>query len=143
MLMEVYSAIPPLLVQFIMTVAFSFVVGLEFRSYHHANDYKLHFGSTRTFVLIGVLGFILYTMDASRQLFTAGLFLLGALLLIFYWRLSARRQFSLFSTIFALLIYLIGPIASLFPIWFLVLFIVLLILILSEKTVIHRFSDQL
>ena len=143
MLMEVYSAIPPLLVQFIMTVAFSFVVGLEFRSYHHANDYKLHFGSTRTFVLIGVLGFILYTMDASRQLFTAGLFLLGALLLIFYWRLSARRQFSLFSTIFALLIYLIGPIASLFPIWFLVLFIVVLILILSEKTGIHRFSDQL
>ena len=66
MLMEFYSGIPPLLVQFVVTVAFSFVVGLEFRSYHHANDYRLHFGSTRTFVLIGVLGFILYTMDASR-----------------------------------------------------------------------------
>jgi len=66
--MEFYSGIPPLLVQFIMTVAFSFVVGLEFRSYHHANDYKLHFGSTRTFVLIGVLGFILYT----RLLFAKG-----------------------------------------------------------------------
>ena len=75
--MEFYNGIPPLLVQFVMTVAFSFVVGLEFRSYHHANDYKLHFGSTRTFVLIGVLGFILYTMDASRLLFAAGLLLLG------------------------------------------------------------------
>jgi len=141
--MEFYSGIPPLLVQFIMTVAFSFVVGLEFRSYHHANDYKLHFGSTRTFVLIGVLGFILYTIDASRLLFAAGLLLLGGLLLIFYWRLSANKQFSLFSTIFALLIYLIGPIASLFPIWFLVLFIVVLIMILGEKTLIHRISDQL
>ena len=142
--MELYSVIPPLLVQFILTVAFAFVVGLEFRSYHHANDYKLHFGSTRTFVLIGLFGFILYSLDPGRLLFALGLLLLlGMLLLVFYWRLSATKQFSLFSTIFLLLIYLIGPIASLFPRWFLVLFIVVLILILSEKSVIHRFSDQL
>ncbi len=141
--MEFYNAIPPLLVQFIMTVAFSFVVGLEFRSYYQANEYKLNFGSTRTFVLIGVLGFILYTLDTSKQLFAVGLFLLGSFLLLFYWRLSANSQFSMFSTIFALLIYLIGPIASVFPSWFLVLFAVVLILILSEKTLIHRFSDQL
>lgn len=141
--MEFYQDIPPLLVQFMMTVAFSFVVGLEFRSYHHANDYKLHFGSTRTFVLIAILGFILYTMDTSRLLFAAGLLLMGALLLVFYWRLSATKQFSLFSTIFALLIYLIGPITSLFPNWFLILFIVVLILILGEKTLIHRIADQL
>ena len=141
--MEFYSGIPPLLVQFITTLAFSFVVGLEFRSYHYANEYKLHFGSTRTFVLIGILGFILYTMDPSRLLFAAGLLLLGALLLVFYWRLSSERLFSLFSTLFALLIYLIGPIASLFPSWFLVLFIVVLILLLGEKPLIHRISDQL
>ncbi len=141
--MEFYNGIPPLLVQFVMTVAFSFVVGLEFRSYHHANNYTLHFGSTRTFVLIGVLGFILYTIDTSRLLFAAGLLLLGALLLVFYWRLSAERLFSLFSTLFALLIYLIGPIASIFSSWFLVLYIAVLILILGEKPLIHRFSDQL
>jgi uncharacterized membrane protein (DUF4010 family) len=141
--MEIYNAIPPLLVQFIMTVAFSFVVGLEFRSYHQANEYKLNFGSTRTFVLIGVLGFVLYTLDSSKQLFTVGLGVLASLLLVFYWRLSDTKHFSLFSTIFALLIYLIGPIASVFPSWFLVLFVVVLILILSEKTLIHRFSDQL
>jgi uncharacterized membrane protein (DUF4010 family) len=68
---------------------------------------------------------------------------MGALLLVFYWRLSATKQFSLFSTIFALLIYLIGPITSLFPNWFLILFIVVLILILGEKTLIHRIADQL
>ena len=141
--MEFYSAIPPLLVQFIMTVAFSFVVGLEFRSYHQANDYKLHFGSTRTFVLIGILGFILHTIDTSQLLFAAGLLLLGGLLLVFYWRLSAIKQFSLFSTIFLLLIYLIGPIANQFPSWFLVLYVVVLILSLSEKKLIHHFSDQL
>ena len=143
MLIEFYSGIPPLLLQFIMTVAFSFVVGLEFRSYHYTNNYKLHFGSTRTFVLIGLLGFILYALDPSRLLFATGLVLLGALLLVFYWRLSAERLFSMFSTLFALLIYLIGPIASIFPNWFLVLFIVVLILLLGEKPLIHRISEQL
>jgi len=143
MLIEFYSGIPPLLLQFIMTVAFSFVVGLEFRSYHHNNNYKLHFGSTRTFVLIGLLGFILFTLDPSRLLFASGLVLLGALLMIFYWRLSEERLFSMFSTLFALLIYLIGPIASIFPNWFLVLFVVVLILLLGEKPLIHRISDQL
>ena len=143
MLIEFYSGIPPLLLQFIMTVAFSFVVGLEFRSYHHSNNYKLHFGSTRTFVLIGLLGFILYTLDPSRLLFATGLVILGTLLMIFYWRLSEERLFSMFSTLFALLIYLIGPIASVFPNWFLVLFVVVLILLLGEKPLIHRISDQL
>ena len=89
-------------------------------------------------VLIGVLGFILYTLDASRLLFLAGLFFLGSLLLVFYWRLSGNKQFPVFSTIFVFLIYLIGPIASFFPSWFLVLFIVVLILILSEKKLIHH-----
>jgi len=143
MLIEFYSGIPPLLLQFIMTVAFSFVVGLEFRNYHHSNNYKLHFGSTRTFVLIGLLGLILFTLDPSRVLFATGFVLLGALLMIFYWRLSEERLFSMFSTLFALLIYLIGPIASVFPNWFLVLFIVVLILLLGEKPLIHRISDQL
>lgn len=141
--MALDSAFPPLLLQFVMTVAFSFVVGLEFRRYHYSNGYKLHFGSTRTFVLIGVLGFILFTIDSSRLLYITGLLLLGCLLLIFYWRLSEEKLFSLFSTLFALLIYLIGPIACTFPNWFLVLFIVLLILMLGEKPFIHHISEQL
>ncbi|CAA9892342.1 conserved membrane hypothetical protein [Candidatus Methylobacter favarea] len=141
--MEFYQAIPPLLVQFALTVAFSFIVGLEFRRYHHAYEYKLHFGSTRTFVLIGTLGFILYLIDPSRLLFVSGLIILSSFLLIFYWRLSSEGYYSLLSTVFALLIYLIGPIATAFPIWFLVLYSVLLILLLGEKPRIHQISDQL
>jgi hypothetical protein len=75
--MEFYRAIPPLLMQFAMTVAFSFIGGLEFRRYHHANEYKLHFGSTRTFILIGILGFILYSINPGRLLFATGLLLLS------------------------------------------------------------------
>lgn len=141
--MEFYNAVPPLLVQFVMTVAFSFVVGLEFRRYHQINQYKFHFGSTRTFVLIGMLGFMLYSIDPGRILFAAGFLLLGALMLVYYWKLASERIYSLFSATLALLIYLIGPVAISFPNWFLILFIVVLILILGEKPLIHRFSDTL
>lgn len=141
--MEFYNAFPPLLVKFIMTVAFAFVVGLEFRRYQQLNQYKLQFGSTRTFVLIGMLGFLLYSIDSSHILFTAGFLLLGALILVFYRELISERVYSFFSVMLALLIYLIGAVSIVFPIWFLILFIVLLILILSEKPLIHRFSDTL
>ncbi|MGR9087953.1 MAG: MgtC/SapB family protein [Gammaproteobacteria bacterium] len=141
--MEIGDALPPLLLEFILTVAFAFVVGLEFRRYHQVNQYKLHFGSTRTFVLIGMLGFILYWIDPGRLLFAAGFILLGALVLVYYWRQASEKIYSLFSATLALLIYLIGPVAIGFPSWFLMLFIVVLILILGEKPLIHRFSDQL
>jgi len=141
--MEFTETIPPLLIQFAMTIAFAFVVGLEFRRYHQINQYQLHFGSTRTFVLIAIQGFILYSLDPAKYLFAAGFLLLGASLLVYYWHLASKGIFSIFSPLLALLIYLIGPVAIAFPNWFLMLFVVVLILILGEKPVIHRFSDQL
>ncbi|MGJ0484827.1 MAG: MgtC/SapB family protein [Methylomicrobium sp.] len=140
---ELIATIPPVLIQFVMTVAFAFVVGLEFRRYHRINQYQLHFGSTRTFVLIAILGFILFSLDPGKQLFASGFLLFGAALLIYYWHLASKGIFSIFGPLLALLIYLIGPIAITFPSWFLILFIVVLVLMLSEKPEIHRFSDQL
>jgi uncharacterized membrane protein (DUF4010 family) len=140
---DLIATIPPVLIQFGMTVAFAFVVGLEFRRYHQINQYRLHFGSTRTFVLIAILGFMLFSLDPGKLLFASGFLLFGASLLIYYWHLASKGIFSIFGPLLALLIYLIGPIAITFPNWFLVLFIVVLVLMLSEKPVIHRFSDQL
>jgi uncharacterized membrane protein (DUF4010 family) len=140
---DITAPIPPILIQFVMTVAFAFVVGLEFRRYHQINQYQLHFGSTRTFVLIAIQGFILYSLDAGKLLFASGFLLLGASLLIYYWHLASKGILSIFGPMLALLIYLIGPIATAFPNWFLILFIVVLVLMLSGKPVIHRFSDQL
>jgi len=141
--MELYHAIPPLLTQFLMTIVFSFVVGLEFRRYQQINKHIYHFGSTRTFVLIGILGFILFSIDSGRILFLGGFILLGSLLSIYYWRLSSEGLFSLLSVLITLLIYLVGPIGQSFPGWFLVLFVVALVVILGEKPLIHKISDRL
>lgn len=142
-MMELYHLVPPLLTQFLMTAAFAFVVGLEFRSYKRLNNYVHHFGSARTFVLIAMLGFLLFFLDSSRLLYLSGFVSLSGLLAIYYWRLSSEGMFSLFSTLIALLIYLLGPVSLLLPAWFLVLFVVVLVLILGEKPLIHKVSDRL
>ncbi|WP_031434653.1 MgtC/SapB family protein [Methylomarinum vadi] len=141
--MQFYHLIPPLLTQFLVTAAFAFVVGLEFRRYKQINNYIHHFGSARTFVLIGIMGFLLFELDNSRLLYLGGFVSLTGLLAMYYWRLSAEGMFSLFSVLMALLVYLLGPISLSMPSWFLVLFVVLLVLILGEKPLIHKISDRL
>ncbi len=43
----------------------------------------------------------------------------------------------------ALLVFLIGPVTQHFPLWFLVLFVVLLVLMLGEQPMIRQFSESL
>ncbi len=137
------ESIPPLLIQFIMTIGFSFIVGLEFHSYLRINQYQYGFGSVRTFILVGILGFLLYQLNSQGLFFAIGIGTLGAMLLVFYWHQSAEKQYSLLEIILTLLVFLIGPVAIHFPGWFLVLFVVILILMLGEKPLIHHFSESL
>ncbi len=133
--------IPPLLVQFGLTLALSFVIGLEFHSYRRANQRDLGFGTTRTFTLIGVLGFMLNVLDERGLLFGLGFLILAGFLWVYYSRRVTEPQFSLLSSLMALLTYLVGPVASRFPNWFLILYVVILLLLLGEKPGIRRFSD--
>ncbi len=134
------AAIPPLLLQFLITVCFSFIIGLEYHNYLKTNHYQYRFGSIRTFVLIGLLGLVLYQMQPDGSFFLAGMGFLGIMLGIFYWRQSAERVFTILEIILTLMVFMIGPVAVIFPGWYLVLFVVLLILLLGEKPVIHQFS---
>ncbi len=137
------ESIPPLLLQFLLTTAFSFIVGLEFHNYLRVNRHPYKFGSTRTIVLISLLGFLLYRLDTDGVFFVTGLGLLGIVLSIYYWHQTTEKHFSLLEILLALLVFLIGPVAIHFPIWFLVLFVVSLVLMLGEKPLIHQFSESL
>lgn len=138
-----HVALPPMLGQFALTVAFSFVIGLELHSYRRVDQAGLGFGTTRTFTLIGLLGFVLFALDARGLLFVAGLLVLAVFLALYYWRRLAEQHASLLSILLALLTYALGPVAIHFPAWFLVLFVVLALLLLGEKPGIRRFSDTL
>lgn len=135
------APLSPLLVAFIATTLFGFVIGLELHSYRRAGGQDLGFGTTRTFTLLAVLGFTLTLLDPSLHLYAFGLVAVTVLLALNYWvRLRAGQQ-SLLATLIALLVFLIGPLSLRQPIWLLILYVVVILLLLGEKPGIRRFSD--
>ncbi|MGD0958483.1 MAG: DUF4010 domain-containing protein [Methylomonas sp.] len=137
------ESIPALLWQFVITAILSFIVGLEFHQYLQINQCTYKFGSIRTMVLIGLLGFILFQLDISGRFLVIGMGILTVFLSIYYWRQTELKIFSLIEILVALLVFLIGPVSIYFPTWFSVLFVVFLIVLLGEKPLIHHFSEKL
>lgn len=135
------AIVPVLLKQFVMTTALSFIVGLELHSYRRANNQDLGFGTTRTFTLIGVLGFVLFLLDDQLWAWLFGLMGLFAFLAIFYYKRSGEGVLSLMSPVLGLLTYSIAPVVIRFPEWFTILMVVTVLLMLSAKPGIRRFSD--
>ncbi|OBS10531.1 MgtC/SapB family protein [Acidihalobacter prosperus] len=135
------ALLSPLLVAFVATTLFGFVIGLELHSYRRAGGQDLGFGTTRTFTLLAVLGFALTLLDPSLHLFGFGLIVVAALLALnYHTRLRAGQQ-SLLATLIALLVFLIGPLSLHQPMWLLILYVVVILLLLGEKPGIRRFSD--
>lgn len=135
-------SLPPLLSQFLVVVALSFTIGLELHSYRRANNQDLGFGTTRTFMLIGVLGYVLYALDTQLSFYGAGFIALVVFLAVYYHGRSGERLYSLIGPMLAMATYLLAPILAVFPAWFSILFVVTLLLILGEKFEIRHFSDR-
>jgi len=134
---------PPLLTQFAITALLSFMIGLELHSYRRANDQDLGFGTTRTFTLIGISGFVLYAVDDRMMAYIAGLIGLVTLLGIYYHHRCREHLFSMIAPLLGLLTYLMPPVLMRFPPWFAVLYLVTILLMLGEKPRIRRFSDAI
>ncbi len=135
--------IPPLFEAFVVTVLFSFVIGLEVHSYRRASNQDLGFGTTRTLTLLAVMGFVLTALDPQLWLFMAGMLVVALLLMLQYWHRLAAGEQSLLPTFIALLVYLVGPLALQQPLWLLILYVVAVLLLLSEKPLIRKFSDNI
>ena len=136
-----FNAVPPLLIHFLLAALFSFVIGLEFHAYQQVNRHRIGFGTTRTFTMIGVFGFTLYALDPHGVLYAIGLAVLAAFLLFYYTQRIREDNFSLIAPLLALLTYVLGAAANVLPGWFLILFVVTMLLLLSEKQGIRHLSD--
>lgn len=106
---------PQDLLNFIIVLAFSLLIGLEQRV-HHINDKPGYlFGTDRTFTLIGILGFVLYIISPKTLIpFVAGG--MGILLLLtVYYYIHAQKyeEFGITSIIIALLTYSLAPLVYL------------------------------
>lgn len=137
--------IPPLLSNFLLTIAISFLIGIGLRDYYEGEGKFDTFGSVRTFVFIGMLGFMLYQLPGFGYLaFLLGMACLTPFLLVYYSnKLRQKKSPGLIGVVIALLTYTTGPMAVHHPQWFEVLFGVSILFVLHSKGRIRRFTDRL
>lgn len=131
--MDFFQNIPADIINFLLVVLFSLLIGLEQRRHHIRQEHESAFGTDRTFTLIGILGYMLYIISPGNIfLFAGGGAAIALLLGIFYYKkIGMQQHYGMTSLVTALLTYCIAPIIYTQPPW-LALLIVISILILTE-----------
>ncbi len=142
--MEIFAQIPKDLINFLLVVIFSLLIGLEQRKLHVIEEHEYIFGTDRTITLIGILGFILYiTMPANMILFFAGGVVLSALLGIYYYnRIKVKNHWGMTSIITALITYFLTPLVYLQPPWLVMLVVVTILIVVEMKESLFNFSKK-
>ena len=137
--------IPTLFIQFLLTIVFSFIVGLEQRKQYSDKDEQHTFGTDRTFVFIGLLGFLLLVVQPVEMYFYLGGGLVVSLYLaIFYFqKIKFQNNYGLTTVLLALLTYIIPLLVITQPNWLTMLVFVLILILTESKKTIKGFSKKI
>lgn len=142
--MEILSQIPKELVNFLLVVLFSLLIGLEQRRLHIEMESESLFGTDRTITLIGILGYILYTvMPNSLALYYGGGVIVAALLGIYYYnKIKLQNKWGFTSIVTALISYCLTPLVALEPLWLVMLVVVTILIIVELKESLFNFTKK-
>jgi uncharacterized membrane protein (DUF4010 family) len=135
-----------LLTHFILTVVYSFLIGLELRSYKlefHPDD-KEFFGTARTYTFVGILGFVLYKIEPINfSVYISGFIGMSLLFALFYNKTLNDKKHSIVLYLVLLIVYSFGPLSNLFPFWFPSLIFVTIIFLLNAKKKLLNFNMKI
>lgn len=137
--------IPALFIQFLLTTVFSFIVGLEQRKQQSEKEDQQTFGTDRTFVFIGLLGFVLLIVQPVEMfMYLAGGLVISLYLGIFYYqKIKFQNSYGLTTVLLALLTYLIPLMVITQPNWLTMTFFVLVLVLMESKRSIKGFSKKI
>ena len=136
---------PPQVAPFLLTLAISTLIGIGLRDYYESEKKFDTFGTVRTFVFFGMLGFMLYQIPTIGPFaFLLGMAAVVPFLLVYYSnKVRQKKSPGLIGVLIALMTYTTGPVALNQPHWFLVLFGVSILFVLHSKGKIRVFTDRL
>lgn len=142
--MEILKFIPEEFVKFFLVFVFSLLIGLEQRRHHMNEEEEKLFGTDRTFTFVGLFGYVLFIADPKTYIpFLAGLVVLAVLLGIQYsQRIRLTTRFGLTSTMLALLTYCLPILVFNEPVWLLLSFFVVLLMITELKELFINLSKK-
>ena len=142
--MSIQHLIPEEFIRFLLVLAFSLAIGLEQRRHHLTENEDLLFGTDRTFTFIGLLGYVLFIADTKNYLpFLTGFVVTGLFLAIYYFqKISQHSNYGLTSSILALLTYCIPIMVFTQPIWLLLSFVVVILILTEVKNHLISLSKK-
>lgn len=130
---------------FLLTLAVSFLIGIGLREYYEGEKKFDTFGTVRTFVFVGMLGFVLYQVpEIGAPAYLAGLGALSIFLALYYSnKVQEKKSPGIIGVLIAILTYAIGPITLHRPLWFPLLIAISTLFVLHSKGRIREFTDRL
>ena len=129
------------LISFLVTVVFSFLIGLEVRSYREYFHSHFEFGSIRTLTFTGILGFVFYKINL--YFYMLGFFSLTLFFLLFYFFKLQKNKASIVIFLVVSITYTFGPLSLTNHLWFLALVFVMLIFGLNVKKLYPKISQNI
>lgn len=142
--MEIFTQLPKELINFLLVVLFSLLIGLEQRRLHIELESETLFGTDRTMTLIAIFGFILYSvMPQNMALFVGGGVVLAALLGVYYYnKIRIANKWGFTSIVIALIAYCLTPLVDLQPLWLVMLVVVTILIVVELKESLFNFSKK-
>lgn len=137
--------IPPLFIQLLLTTIFSLILGLEQRKHHTEKEEMLTFGTDRTFVFLGLLGFVLLSSGSfGIYLYIGGGLVISILLSIFYYqKIKTQNNYGLTSLLLALLTYTIPLMVITQPTWLTMLVFVIVLIFTESKSIFETITKKI
>ena len=144
--MNIYTDfIPGTLIDFVVVLLLSLLIGLSQRKHFLHKDSQITFGTDRTYSLIGMLGFVLYTLQPqSLTVYMAGMLCLMLFLAAFYaYKLFKKDHSGTTSLLIALLTYTLGPLVCTQKLWVVILLVVSILILNEMKETFIKFSQKM
>jgi len=143
---EIFTDNSRMFFDFAIVAILSLIIGLEQRRHHQEQEEPVEqlLGTDRTFTFIGILGFILFTVDPiNKYLFIGGGLIISIFLAIFYSnKIQQQRKFGLTSVLSALITYCLGPLVITEPQWLSLLIVVTVLIFTEMKEEFLQFSKK-
>ena len=129
----------------LLTLAVSALIGVGLRDYYEREGKFDTFGTVRTFIFLGLLGYVLYLIPVpAHAAYLLGLAVLAPFLLVYYnHKIRLHKSLGMIGVIIAFLTYAMPPIAIIEPPWFLLAIAISILLVLHSKGRIRQFTNRL
>jgi uncharacterized membrane protein (DUF4010 family) len=138
----------PQLLHFLVVTVFSFLIGLEVKSYRSqfakTESENYFFGDVRTYSFVGILGYILFLLESKTVLlYLAGFCSITLLYAILYNRNLIEKKRSILLYIVMLLVYSFGALIQTQALWMSALLYVSIVFILNANRGVDKYVKDI